>query len=65
MKCAECKFLKPIFRHPSNQMTGGRMCGPVTMQAGFVCTGVDDNHWIFFETDEHCCELFSPKLPNL
>ena len=48
-------------RHPWNQITGGRMRGPVTEIAGWGCNGPEFEGIIYFEREHSVCELHTWK----
>ena len=63
--CCNCEYQVEIMRHPWNQMVGGRMKGPVTVNAGWGCSALDDDlhekKIVFFEEEHSMCEMHNWK----
>ena len=63
--CCNCEYQFEVMRHPWNKLSGGRMLGPVTMNAGWGCYAVgaemDEKKIIFYEDEHSVCEMHKWK----
>lgn len=63
--CCNCEYQYEVMRHPWNTGAGGRMLGPVTMNAGWGCYALgaesDEKKIIFYQDEHSMCELHKWK----
>lgn len=61
--CCNCQHQYEVMRHPWNTMVGGRMKGPVTVNAGWGCAGVSEGEKkvIFMQEQHSMCEAHEWK----
>ena len=62
--CCNCNHQVEIHSHPWNQMSGGRMKGPISNIAGWGCSSpeVTQNYVIFMEQQHGACEAHEFKV---